>query len=90
MVVNDTYVSKIRIEVLLVPLPATHRIRTHDATSLLFPFRSSDFVLVARSHYSSACAAIIVIMLGLANPVDRQQSSMRMCFCSIIERKEVS
>ena len=35
-----------------------------------FPL-SCDFVLVARSHYSSARAAIIVIIISRANPVDR-------------------
>ena len=87
MVVNDTYVSKIRIEVLLVPLPATHRIRTHDATSLFLPkatlFSSLDRIILL-------LAAIIVIILGPANPVDCRQSSVGMCFSSIIEREKVS
>ena len=70
MVVNDTYVSKIRRE---VPLPTqltgfNEKYERRD-TLHYFPL-SCDFVLVARSHYSSARAAIIVIIIGPANPVD--------------------
>ena len=70
--IKDTYRSTIA--------SPTHRIfnekdERHNKRHY-FPLLWCNVVLVVRSHYSSARAAIIVIIIGCTNPVDCWQSSV--------------